>query len=147
MNRFLAAAPLLLLLAASGSLPIQPGKWQTTVTILDVQMEGGPPGVAAGMRGQPPQVATACVTPQQAANGPRSVMEASKGKCQYTSFNASGGRLTGVMACTFGSGGMTVTSNGTYTATSLDISGTSVMTGRMRMTTRTHTVARRIGAC
>ncbi|MFA6114846.1 MAG: DUF3617 domain-containing protein [Sphingomonas sp.] len=147
MNKFLAAAPLLLLSAASDSLPIQPGKWQTSVKILDVQMPGGPPGVVAGMRSQPAQVVTACVTPQQAAAGPRGVMEASKGKCRYTSFNASGGRLTGVMTCAFATGAMTVTSNGSYTATSLDINGTSVMTGKMRMTTKTHTIGRRIGPC
>jgi uncharacterized protein DUF3617 len=147
MNKFLAATPLLLLTAASGSLPIQPGKWQTKITILDIQMPGGPPGVAAAMRGKPPQVVTACVTPQQAAAGPRSVVEASKGACRYTSFNASGGRLNGAMSCKFGAGAMTATSSGTYTATSMDIYGTSVMTGQMRMTTKTHTVSRRIGPC
>ncbi len=147
MNKFLAAAPCCSSPPASGSLPIQPGKWQTTVTILDLQMPNGPPGVMAGIRGRPPQVATACVTPQQAANGPRAVLEASKGKCRYTSFNASGGRFNGVMSCTFATGAMTVTSNGSYTATSLDINGTQVMTGKMRMTTKTRTVSRRIGPC
>ncbi|MES1974124.1 MAG: DUF3617 domain-containing protein [Pseudomonadota bacterium] len=147
MHRFLAAAPLLLLPAASGTLPIQPGKWQTTVTILDVQMPSAPPGVSAGIRGQPPQVATACVTPQQAAAGPRTVLQASRGKCQYTNFSAIGGRLNAVMTCGFASGAMTVTSNGTYTATSLDLNGTSVMSGKMRMTMRTHTIGRRIGGC
>ena len=147
MNKFLAATPLLLLAAASDSLPIQPGKWQTTITTLDVQMPNGPPGVGAALRGKPPQVVTACVTPQQAAAGPRGVIGASKGACRYTSFTASGGRLNGVMTCNFGTGTMTATSTGRYTATTLDINGTSVMTGKMRMTTKTHTVSRRIGPC
>ena len=50
MNRVLAvaAAPLLLTLAAAGpSLPIQPGKWQSTVTILDMQSPHLPAGAGA----------------------------------------------------------------------------------------------------
>jgi hypothetical protein len=147
MNKLLAAAPLLLLPAASGNLPIQAGKWQTVVTILDVQMPSGPPGVVAGLRHQSPQVATACVTPQQAADGPRAVLQASHGKCRYSRFNATGGHMSAVMTCGFGSGGMTATSNGSYTATSLDLTGTSVMSGKVPMTMKTHTVGRRVGAC
>ncbi|MDB5705354.1 MAG: hypothetical protein JWN66_2470 [Sphingomonas bacterium] len=147
MKRLLAAAALLLLPAASGSLPIQPGKWQTIVTILDVQMPSAPPGVRAGMRGRPPQIVTACVTPQQAAAGPQAVLAASKGKCRYTSFNASGGRLNAVMQCGFATGAMTVTSTGAYSATTLDLNGSSVMSGKMQMTMKTHTIGRRLGPC
>ena len=123
MKRLLAAAPLLLILpAATSSLPIQPGKWQSTVTILDMQSAHMPPGVGAAMRTHPTTV-TACVTAAQAADGPRAVLQGSHGKCRYTSFNASGGHLNAVMVCAFGSGTMTVTSNGSYTATTLDVSG------------------------
>jgi hypothetical protein len=137
---------LLILPAATSSLAIQPGKWQSTVTILDMQSPRMPPGVAAGMRAHPTTV-TACVTAAQAADGPRSVLQASNGKCRYTSFNAAGGRLTAVMVCAFASGSMTVTSNGSYTPTTMDVSGSSVTTGRMQMTTKTHTSGRRVGAC
>lgn len=147
MNRLLAAAPLLLILpAATSSLPIQPGKWQSTVTILDMQSSRMPPGVGAAMRAHP-TIVTACVTAAQAAEGPRAVLQKSNGKCRYTSFNATGGRLNAVMVCSFASGTMTMTSNGTYTATTMDLSGSSVTTGRMQMTTRTHTSGRRLGAC
>lgn len=147
MNRLLAAAPLLLLLpAATSSLPIQPGKWQSTVTILDMQSPHMPPGVAAGMRTHPTTV-TACVTAAQAADGPRAVLQGSNGRCHYTSFNATGGRLNAVMVCTFASGTMTVTSNGTYTPTTMDVNGSSVTTGRMQMSSKTHTSGRRVGGC
>ncbi|MEO6215760.1 MAG: DUF3617 domain-containing protein, partial [Sphingomonas sp.] len=147
MNRLLAAAPLLLILPAAGpSLPIQPGKWQSTVTILDMQSPHMPPGAGAGMRAHPTTV-SACVTAAQAADGPRAVLQGSHGKCQYTSFNASGGRFSAVMHCAFGRSTMTVTSNGTYTATTMDVTGSSSTTGPMQMTTKSHTVARRIGGC
>jgi hypothetical protein len=64
----LIATPLLLLPAAS-ALPIQPRKWQTVVTIADMQIPDAAPGTAAAMRAHPTTV-TACVTPQQAADGP-----------------------------------------------------------------------------
>jgi len=147
MNRLLAAAPLLLILPAAGpSLPIQPGKWQSTVTILEMQSPNMPRGVGAAMRSHPTTV-NACVTAAQAANGPRAVLQGSNGKCRYTTFNATGGHLSAVMVCAFGSGTMTVTSNGTYTATTMDVSGSSVTTGRMQMTSKTHTSGRRVGSC
>jgi len=147
MNRVLAAAPLLLALpAATSSLPIQPGKWQSTVTILDMQSPHMPPGAGAAMRAHPTTV-TACITAAQAADGPRAVLQGSNGKCRYTSFNATGGRFNAVMVCTFASGGITATSNGTYTSTTMDVSGSSVMTGRMQTTSKTHTSARRVGPC
>ncbi len=147
MNRLFAAAPLLLILpAATSSLPIQPGKWQSTVTILDMQSPNMPPGVGAGMRAHPTTV-TACVTAAQAADGPRSVLQNSNGRCHYTTFNATGGRLNAVMVCAFAQGTMTVTSNGTYTATTMDVSGSTVTTGRMQMTSKSHTSGRRIGPC
>ena len=145
MKRIMFAAPLLLLPAAS-TLPIQPGKWQTTVTIVDVQMPGAPPAIAAAMRGRP-QVVTACVSPEQAAAGPRTVMQASKGKCHYASFDASGGRLHSVMQCTMGNGQMTVTSDGTYSATGIELSGATTMTGKMAMTMKTRTSGKRLGGC
>jgi hypothetical protein len=147
MNRLFALTPIFLLLPAAGSsLPIQPGMWQSTVTILDMQSPRLPAGVGAGMRAHPTTV-TACVTAAQAADGPRAVLQGSNGKCHYTSFNASGGRLSAVMQCAFTRGTMTVTSNGSYTATTMDVNGSSSATGPMQMTSKTHTVARRIGGC
>jgi len=116
------------------------------VTILDMQSPHMPPGVAAGMRTHPTTV-TACVTAAQAADGPRAVLQGSNGKCHYTSFNATGGRFNAVMVCAFASGTMTVTSNGTYTPTTMDVNGSSVTTGRMQMSSKTHTSGRRVGGC
>ena len=147
MNRLLAVAPALLLLPAAGpSLPIQPGKWQSTVTILDMQSPNLPPRVGQSMRARPTTL-TACVTAAQAADGPRAVLQGSNGKCHYTSFNATGGRFNSVMVCAFVSGTMTVSSTGSYTATTMDVSGSTVSTGRMQMRSKTHTSARRISGC
>jgi len=146
MNRLIAATPILLLLPAAADLPIQPGKWQSIVTIVDVQMPNAPPGMADRMRAKP-QVFTNCVTPAQAANGPRTLMQATSGKCRYSTFSAAGGRINAVMSCDFGQGAMTARSSGTYTATTLTVTGSSATTGRMPMRMTTRTAARRLGAC
>jgi hypothetical protein len=144
MKRAFLAAPLLLLPAAS-ALPLQPGKWQSTVTILAMQMPNAPP-VATAMARRPTTV-TACITAAQAADGPRALLSGSNGRCHFTSYEMSGGRFHSVMQCAIGTGTMTQTQNGTYGATSLDVNGTSVTTGRMSMTMKTHTVGRRLGGC
>lgn len=145
MKRLLLALPALLLPAAA-DLPIQPGKWQSVVTILDMQSPNMPPGVGAAMRAHPTTV-TACVTAAQAADGPRSVIANSHGKCHFTSFSTAGGRINSVMQCAFATGTMTVTSTGSYTPTMMDVTGSSVTTGRMIMRSKTHSVSRRVGAC
>src|SRR5436190_210016 len=128
MNRLFALTPIFLLLPAAGSsLPIQPGMWQSTVTITDMQGPHIPPASGAAMRAHPTTV-TACVTAAQAADGPRAVLLNSHGKCHYTSFNASGGRFNAVMQCAFARSTMTVTSNGSYTATTMDVNGSSSST-------------------
>ena len=146
MNRLLVATPLLLLLPAAADLPIRPGKWQSIVTILDVQLPKARPGMAEAMRGKP-QVFTNCVTPAQAANGPRTLLQATSGQCRYSTFNASGGRINAVMACNFGQRSMTIRSTGTYTATTMDLTGSSTTTGAMPMQMKTRTAARRLGGC
>ncbi|WP_337128868.1 hypothetical protein, partial [Staphylococcus aureus] len=65
-------------LLAAAATPIQPGKWRTTVTVVDMTMPGMPPGVAAMMK-RKPTVVTACVTPADAAAGPRRVIEKTNG--------------------------------------------------------------------
>ena len=146
MNRFAAAAPLLCLLAAGSSLAVRPGKWETTVTILDMDMPGVPAGILAMMR-KKPTTFTTCVTPEQAAAGPKSVLQNTKGKCHYTRFNAVGGKFDAAMECSAGSGTMTTVSSGTYTDTTMDVTGSGTMTGPRGMSTKSHSIGRYIGPC
>lgn len=141
----LAAALLLPLAATAQDMAIQPGKWQTTITVTDVQMPGGPPGIAAAMKGRPTTV-TSCITPAQAKAGPRAALKADSG-CRFTDYRAAGGRIATKMVCNRPGGAMTAVSTGSYTATSYDMVGRAVMTGATRMTVTSRTTAKRIGAC
>lgn len=124
--------------------PIQPGRWQTTVTILDAKVPGAPPQVAAMLRGRP-TVVTHCITPAQAAAGPRAAIERSNNRCRFTDYSMTGGRLRSTMVCAQPGGQMTFRSAGTYTPVSMQMEGTG--TGGNAMTMRTRTVSRRVGGC
>lgn len=139
MARALLLLPVLL--AAGGATPILPGKWVTTTTVLAASMPGAPPQVTAMMKGRPTTV-TSCITPADAANGPRTLAEKSNGRCSYTQFSMAAGRLNTAMSC---KGGMTARSAGSYTPTSLSLDGT--MTGAGGMIVKMHTEGRRVGAC
>ncbi|CAN5333839.1 hypothetical protein BH09PSE4_BH09PSE4_07540 [soil metagenome] len=142
MTRLLFLLAAMLLVGATT--PIQPGKWQTTVTIVDVQ--GGMPGMAAMMKGRP-TVVSACVSPVDAARGPRAAIEKTNGACHYISYAVSGGRISSVMQCVRPGGTMTVRSSGSYSPAMIDVHGVATMTGGMAMTLKTHTISKRIGGC
>ena len=133
-------------LTVAAATPIQPGKWVTTVTILDVAMPGTPPQVAAAIKGHPTTV-SACVTPADAAKGPRAAIEKTNGRCRYTDYTMSGGRISSTMVCSQPGGAMTVHAIGSYTPTSVSVEGTGMMTGARAMTIHTRTVGRRVGGC
>ncbi|MES2059383.1 MAG: DUF3617 domain-containing protein [Pseudomonadota bacterium] len=145
MNRLLVCLPFALLISAAPGPQIQPGKWETRIEILDVKMPGGPPGVAAAMKGKP-RVVTACVTPEQAAQGPRDAMKADP-KCKFSRYSMANGRISSQLVCIRPRGTMTMTSQGSYTPTSYSTIGQGVMTGKAAMTITTRTNGRRLGPC
>lgn len=145
-KRMLLVGPLLLLAAAGPTLPIKPGKWETTATIDDASMPGMPAFLVKRMIGHSTTIQQ-CITPEQAADGPRAVIENTKGKCHYTSFNAAGGKFNAVLECVAGSGTMTSTATGTYTATTLETTSSGTATGHAAMTTKSHSVGHLIGPC
>lgn len=148
MNRMAALSGLLAIAAAApGAVPIQPGLWQSVITVTDAQLTGGPPGLGALLRGRS-QTDTGCVTAADAARGPRGTLERSGGHCRFTRYAAVGARIAGTLVCTQRSGD-TITSQvaGSFTATSYDMTGTSTVTGRVPMQLTSRIVGRRTGAC
>ena len=138
------AIPMLaLLLAAAGPTPIQPGKWQTTITIVDATIPGAPLGVLAAMRGRP-TVVTSCVTATDAARGPRAALERTGGRCRYTEFSMTGGAVRSTMVCVGGREQSVMThATGSFTPTSITMD--AVGSGAGGMTMKSHMASRRIG--
>jgi len=124
---------------------LQPGMWETTSTVTSVKGGNFPPNVAAMMKGRP-TVIRHCVTPAEAAAGPREMMKSAP-DCRFSRFSMVGGRYSSQMSCTRQGMAMTVAASGSYTPVSMASTATMVMTGRMAMTMTSRTTGRRVGAC
>lgn len=128
---------------SAASLGLQPGKWETTIAIQEMTVNGvdrTPPGGAS-------QKGTSCLTAEQAAKGPGEFLKAAGSQCTATSSNFGGGRMDVEMACKMPMGTLTTRSTGAYTPTSMTSDAVGSVSGRMSITERVHTEARRIGAC
>lgn len=139
--------------ATTGSAPtaaamgIQPGKWETTVTVVDSTTSGMP----AGMPKPPvpgPTTITACVTPEQASKNPGELLKKAKLDCTIKNSLFSGGKVASEATCKLPNGSMTMNTTGSYSPTevSYDTQQTMKM-GPITATQKTHTVSRRVGEC
>jgi hypothetical protein len=124
--------------------PVTPGKWQTTTTVESMTMPGVPPEMTRSMMGKPISV-TVCISPEEAAAGPRDVIGKTNGACRYRSFSAAAGRINAVMECKAGSATpQVIEMAGSYSPTSYEIS--SKMTGGAFQST-SRTAGKRLGPC
>jgi hypothetical protein len=137
-----AATSLVGIAYAQAVMPIRPGMWEITVRMTS--MTGMPPQMQ-GIMGRP-QTIRNCVTPEQARQGVRSVLQReSKGKCSFAKFRASGGTYSHEMVCT-GQGRMVMTASGTYSPTSYTGSSRMVMNGGQMVITG-NAAGRLVGPC
>ena len=118
-----AALLALAALPAIAGAQVTPGQWQTTATVESVEMPGAPPQIAQMMRGRMgggPHVMSYCITPEQAAQGPKEMFK-NNPSCRFTSFSMSGGKISTEMVCSQNGGTMTARATGSYTPTSFDV--------------------------
>ena len=146
MNRAIWTLPLLIPTLAAGAGPsLQPGKWQESVTIVDVQVPSAP-AIATSLKGHTTRITT-CLTPAQVAQGPHIALSGGTRLCRFTGFSFAGGQMRSTMVCNGRSGPTVTRSSGSYTPTSIDIIGSAATSGVMKMTMKTHTIGHRIGRC
>ena len=107
-------------LAAAQDFHMQPGLYRTTIDIKQFDMPGMPTAVVNAMKqSMAEKPITYCLTPEDASKGVEALKRGmAKGKCQFDSFNAAGGKLDSSLTCNFdGKGSMHAVSHGTYTDT------------------------------
>ena len=134
---------------------LEPGEWENTVEILDVEIEGMPNGAPAGlienMKSQK-TTSKSCMSEEQAKNPGAEFFSAQKEfDCEVKKFNMSGGAIDSEMSCTNmnqGAGQMTMAMTGQYGPSSYDM--TLSMDGgaagvNMKITAKNS--GKRIGAC
>lgn len=140
--------------AASGAAKLQPGQWETKVEVSDIQMPGVPAAVAetvkGSMKGAANTTITNCITPEEAERPQGRVFGGASDQCRYDHFEMRGGRMSAKMVCQDANsgGGMTMTSAGTFTATSFAVSNDMEMKGGAQaMTMKARVTGRRLGEC
>ncbi|HEX7693582.1 MAG TPA: DUF3617 domain-containing protein [Sphingomonas sp.] len=130
---------------SAAALGLQPGKWETKVEVVDMQMSGMPAGMTVPK--PEPVTTTTCMTPEQAAKGPGDLLKQVNADCTINSSTFAGGKIAVDMNCKLPMGTMAMKSTGSYTPTSMTSDAEVSMTGRGSMTEKTHTEAHRIGEC
>ena len=138
----------------SGDAMIEPGLWQSKVTVQEMNMPGLPPEFAAQMKKRMAanQVHTAshCLTPDQVKRPKEDFFATRDKSCRYGHFTMGAGKIDIQMVCS--SEGHTQTTNmaGSYTPNSYSMDISSQGTGgpaQGNMTMKMHVDANRVGEC
>lgn len=128
MKRLVLLAPCVLLFACSGSSnSLQPGQWEFTTRMTNVEVPGVPEAVAAQMRAamaNQTQTQSRCITPEEAANPTAGMMNpsGSASGCTFTDQVFEGGRIqvAGTCPAPGGAGNVRTSLTGSYTPTTME---------------------------
>jgi hypothetical protein len=114
---------------------IQPGEWEMTSVMTSLEAPGAPPAVAQQMRGQlnQPQIRRQCITPAEAANPTRNLMNAgAPGQgCRFGDSVFAGGVIRIALTCQQpgGAASMRMAVEGGFSATEMNMALRMSMTG------------------
>lgn len=129
---------------------IRPGKWQSRVTIEEMEMPGMPPQAAEQMKRMiaRTQSSETCLTPDQAKQ-PREKFFSGNENCRYDHFRMGGGKIDAAMRCQAGGSAQLMEMSGTYSPDSYRMRMKSRSEGGPGegMTMRMKVEATRVGEC
>lgn len=121
----------------SQELKIDPGQWETTIT-----ME------IPGLGGQTSTTNRYCISPEEATAGPRQIFEPEDSSCEFLSYDYSDGTIAMEMLCKTDAGDMKVTTMGSFTERSYQMTSVTEATFNgtpMSMTSKIN--GRYLGPC
>lgn len=134
----------------------EPGKYRTTIKILNIAIPGMPADQAQkmqGMFGGSGQSSEHCLTKEMASKGFEEFgKHAAQGNCTYDSFSAGGGKMDAVLTCKTAATVSTRSElHGTFTTTSSNLSMKTESSGDGlpggKMTMEAEVTSQRIGDC
>lgn len=139
------------------SVKLEPGEWEATQEIVDVQLNGLPQGVSQDavtrMIGQRTSFRH-CVTPEQAAKPSADFLSAQKdANCTYSNLEMENGQVSANMTCAVpqqDKGRMEIAMDGRYLPDSYDIDmnvNTTGLANGLSMTMKMKSSGRRVGDC
>ena len=131
--------------AAGGQGFVDPGKWDTKVSVLDVDIPGMPAEMAAQMN------FTSCLTEEDVKRPKEDFFAGSNKDCRYDHFTMSGGKIDAALRCEGKpeGGAMNMTINGTYSRDSYEATMAMDVAGGREggMKIRSHSESHRVGQC
>lgn len=144
--------------AKAKAIRFTPGEWSNSTEVLAFDFPGAKDPRIATMIGDAMKKAQSrafnhCITPEEAQRPNAGMFQRDAGKdCRYDHFEMAGGRINATMTCTPQAGGkMTMSMDGSYSATSYDMTMDMKMAGGAMpgegMTMRAHTRGERVGEC
>jgi len=131
---------------------VNPGKWQQSVSVLEIDAPGMPEEVRAGMRqamGQA-QVHEVCLSPEQAKSPKEDFFTGADKNCRYEHFNWGDGKIDLKLNCKHPNATQTMVMVGSYSPDnySMTMSATTEGSRAMeQMTMKMKVDAKRVGAC
>ena len=141
--------------AAGGQGFVDPGKWDTTVSVLDVDIPGMPSEMAAQMKQTMGKMQehnfTSCLTEEDVKRPKEDFFAGSNKDCRYDHFTMSGGKIDAALRCEGKpeGGAMNMTINGTYSRDSYEATMAMDVAGGREggMKIRSHSESHRVGQC
>ena len=137
---------------SSGTL-VEPGLWQSKVTIQEINIPGMPTEFADKMKQtiaeNREQTSKHCLTAEQAKKPKEDFFGGKDKSCHYGQFTMGDGKIVIQMVCNEGGATQSTSMNGTYTPTSYSMDMSTNATGGERegMSMKMHVDSQRIGEC
>ena len=140
--------------AKDGGVMVNPGRWEGTVSVNEIDIPAMPPEAKEQMKAQMggKQTFASCVTEEDVKQQKAFFTgDPADKSCKYDRFNMSGGKVSGVLKCDRAEQGrMTMTMNGEYGPDSYRMAMDSQAEGNGpmgKMTMKMTVDAKRVGAC
>lgn len=130
---------------------VQPGLWESKVSVLEMNIPGMPAQYANQMKqeiaAQRDKSSKNCVKPEDVKKPKEGFFGADK-SCRYDHFTMGGGKIDIAMVCKQENLTNTTNMTGTYTPTTYSMDVSSIGSGPQQgMTMKMHVDAKRIGEC
>jgi hypothetical protein len=134
---------------------VNPGRWETKVSLLDIEVPGMPPQMAQQMKQTMGKVQdntyATCLTDADVKKPKEDFFAGKNRNCRYDHFTMSGGKIDAALNCPGrGSESMAMTITGNYSRDSYEATMAMDVSGGPRgqgMKMRSHSESRRVGAC
>jgi hypothetical protein len=134
---------------------VEPGKWETRVNVLDVDIPGMPAEMAAQMKQSMAKMQehnfTSCLTEADVKRPKEDFFAGSNKDCRYDHFTMSDGKIDAALRCEGKPEGsaMTMTINGSYSRDSYEATMAMDVAGGREggMKIRSHSQSHRVGQC